>query len=379
MTEKKLSGSVIDTYNKDTITAITDIVDSYTSAKKTADKVEALFEECSITPRNNITEIYTLDTLESDLEDLAKTIKTKLDKAKSDAQNNDAMIKAKMTERSAEVKQLKSIINQYKGNIASASSLNASGLASGLKAIGKMNNIDKIPGVSEGRGKRLEQTLNGFAHKGVLLTEEEMLKEIRKHYRNLSDEDIAEVLKYYMHQAKELSGKDVDNKKALLVIENGKYKVKYVDLENNITFFNFETSADANLLNPSASLGKNVKAGTEGSMSSGFGANASMGVNMVQGDTGNMKYSIGNASGSASINQKGAEVTLGANLAEFNFEYIFSEDDLYRYKAGIDVSVLSAEIKYKLATEGIEIGTPGLLGISVSGGRVELIDINMDL
>ncbi|MDA9471090.1 hypothetical protein [Enterococcus sp. 5H] len=206
-----------------------------------------------------------------------------------------------------------------------------------------------------------------------------MLKEIRKHYRNLSDEDIAEVLKYYMHQANELSGKDVDNKKALLVIENGKYKVKYVDLENNISFFNFETSADANLLNPSASLDKNIKAGTEGSMSSGFGANASMGVNMVQGDTGNMNYSIGNASGSASINQKGAEVTLGANLAEFNFEYIFSEDDLYRYKAGIDVTILSAEIKAKLAADGIKVGTPGLVGISVSGGRIELIDINIDL
>ncbi|WP_429951510.1 hypothetical protein [Enterococcus sp. AZ101] len=379
MTEKKLSGSVIDTYNKDTITAITDIVDSYTSAKKTADKVEALFEECSITPRNNITEIYTLDTLESDLEDLAKTIKTKLDKAKSDAQNNDAMIKAKMTERSAEVKQLKSIINQYKGNIASASSLNASGLASGLKAIGKMNNIDKIPGVSEGRGKRLEQTLNGFAHKGVLLTEEEMLKEIRKHYRNLSDEDIAEVLKYYMHQAKELSGKDVDNKKALLVIENGKYKVKYVDLENNITFFNFETSADANLLNPSASLGKNVKAGTEGSMSSGFGATTSADLNIMKGNSRNAEWSVGNVSGTASVDHSGAEVSLGANLAEFNFEYIFSEDDLYQYKAGIDVTLLSAEIKAKLAADGIKVGTPGLIGINVSGGRIELIDINMDL
>lgn len=313
------------------------------------------------------------------MEDWSKNIKTKLDTAKSDAQNNDTVIKTKMTERSAEVKQLKSIINQYKGNIASASSLNASGLASGLKAIGKMNNIDKIPGVSEGRGKRLEQTLNGFAHKGVLLTEEEMLKEIRKHYRNLSDEDIAEVLKYYMHQAKELSGKDVDNKKALLVIENGKYKVKYVDLDNNISFFNFETSADANLLNPSASLGKNIKAGTEGSMSSGFGANASSELNLVKGEFSNYDVKIGNVSGSGTLNHKGAEVSLGANLVEFNFEYVFSEDDLYRYQAGIDVSLISAEIKAKLAADGIEIGTPGLIGINVSGGRIELIDLNMDL
>lgn len=379
MAEKKLSSTTIEKYNKDTTDAITDIIDGYTSAKETASKVAALLKDSDVTPRNNITEEFKLDALEEDLEDWSKTIKTKLDTAKSDAQNNDTVIKTKMTERSAEVKQLKSIINQYKGNIASASSLNASGLASGLKAIGKMHNIDKIAGVAEGRGKRLEQHLKGFNQKGTVLTEEQMLNEIHKHYRNLSDEDLAEVLKYYMFKAKEISGKDVDNKKAILVIENGTYKVKYVDLENNISFFNFETSANANLLKPSASLDTDMLGETEGSMSSGSGIKASMGANIAEGSYEGFDYSVGNVSGTASVNHKGAEVSLGANLVEFNFEHIFSEDDLYRYKAGIDVTLLSAEIKAKLAADGIKVGTPGLVGISISGGRIELIDINMDL
>ncbi|MFD2386155.1 hypothetical protein [Enterococcus rivorum] len=328
--------------------------------------------------RNQITEGFTLNTIESDLESRATTIKTKLEKAKTTAKNNDTTIKQKMEARSNEVKQLKSIISQYKGNIAGATSLNAPGLASGLKAIGTRNNIDKIPGVFEGRGKRLEQKLKKFKNETRVMTKEQMLKEINSHYRNLSEKEIAVLLEYYLFKAKEISGKNSDKKQALLVIKNGQYEIRYVDLENNVTFFNLETSANADLLNPSGSIDTDILGKTEGSLGSGFGATTSVDLNTMKGKYGDAEWSVGNVSASASLNADGVGASLGANLIEFNFEHVFAENDLYQYKSEIDISLLSAEIKAKLAADGIEMGTPGLVGISVSGGRVELIDINLD-
>ncbi|MBP2099115.1 hypothetical protein [Enterococcus rivorum] len=378
MAEKKLSSAVIDKYNKDTTDAVTEITTGYSSAKKIAKKVESLFADCSLSLRNQITEGFTLNTIESDLESRATTIKTKLEKAKTTAKNNDTTIKQKMEARSNEVKQLKSIISQYKGNIAGATSLNAPGLASGLKAIGTRNNIDKIPGVFEGRGKRLEQKLKKFKNETRVMTKEQMLKEINSHYRNLSEKEIAVLLEYYLFKAKEISGKNSDKKQALLVIKNGQYEIRYVDLENNVTFFNLETSANADLLNPSGSIDTDILGKTEGSLGSGFGATTSVDLNTMKGKYGDAEWSVGNVSASASLNADGVGASLGANLIEFNFEHVFAENDLYQYKSEIDISLLSAEIKAKLAADGIEMGTPGLVGISVSGGRVELIDINLD-
>ncbi len=41
--------------------------------------------------------------------------------------------------------------------------------------------------------------------------------------------------------------------------------------------------------------------------------------------------------------------------------------------------VSSAKIKANLASDGIEIGTPGLIGIGLSGKKVDLIDLDTDL
>lgn len=63
-----------------------------------------------------------------------------------------------MSERSAEMIQLKGIISQYRSQVEGAASISPS-LVSQLSTIGINNNIDQIPGVSEGRKKRVEHEM----------------------------------------------------------------------------------------------------------------------------------------------------------------------------------------------------------------------------
>ncbi|WP_314067542.1 hypothetical protein [uncultured Vagococcus sp.] len=69
-------------------------------------------------------------------------------------------------------------------------------------------------------------------------------------------------------------------------------------------------------------------------------------------------------------------INASANLASVTIPVIIREDDLYRYGAELSVSLVSADLSMK----GIELGAgAGLIGINISGGRTELIDINVGM
>jgi len=161
MGERKLLSEAIEQYNTDIADVATNIDSYYTSSEKLATKIDTLIEECELSIEGTLSEEFSgassPSTLTTKLDEYVTGIKTALTDANEKAQTDDREIKEKITARSDEVKQLKSIISQYKSKIQSASSLTAPGLNSGLKAIGKAGNIDNIPGVIDGRNKRLER------------------------------------------------------------------------------------------------------------------------------------------------------------------------------------------------------------------------------
>lgn len=48
-------------------------------------------------------------------------------------------------------------------------------------------------------------------------------------------------------------------------------------------------------------------------------------------------------------------------------------------EVGVSIDILTASIAAGLSLDGITLSTPGLIGISVSAGRVEKIDTNIDI
>lgn len=382
MTTRKLTSKAIEQYNTDITNVATDIDSHYTSAEKLAKKIDETISKCDLSLDQTLSEFYTdfpSADLTKQLDDNVKGIKTALSNAEEKSKTNDQKLKENITTRSDEVKQLKNIISQYKNQIQSASSLTSPGLNSSLKAISKAGNIDKIPGVNEGRHKRLEHEVK----MNKLFSPEKIEEKIRELYRNLSDEQIKVLREYYnfknmkswplINRPPSTIGRD-----AVLLYENGQYVVKYV---NNATldFFNVTGSMNGALLKPGMSSNVNLNGESKNSVKSGIGASGSMKVSTVNGTVDEVDWAIGNAELKGSVNKDGAELSLGGNMAEMGMQVTFWEDDLSKYVGKLDVSIISAKIKANLASDGIEIGTPGLIGIGLSGKKVDLIDLDTDL
>lgn len=382
MTTRKLTSKAIEQYNTEITNVATEIDTYYTSAEKLATKIDELIGSCDLSLPNTLTENYTdfpSSDLTKQLDDNVRGIKIALKEAEEKAKANDQKLKDNITTRSDEVKQLKNIINQYKSQIQNASSLTSPGLNSSLKAIGKAGNIDKIPGVNEGRHKRLEHEVK----MNKLLSPEQIEEKIRELYRNLSDEQIKVLREYYTY--KNMKSWPLINRPpstigrdAVLLYENGQYRIKYV---NNATlnFFNVTGSMNGALLKPGMNSNVDLNGESKNSIKSGIGASTSGKVSAVSGSIDEVDWAIGNAELKGSVNADGAEVSLGGNMAEIGMQVTFWEDDLSRYVGKVDISIISAKIKANLASDGIEIGTPGLVGIGVSGKKVDLIDLDTDL
>jgi sugar-specific transcriptional regulator TrmB len=382
MAKRKLSSEVIEQYNTDISTVATEIDTYYSSAETIAKEVDQIIENCELSLGNTLSENYTefpSSDLNAQLEENVKGIKRTLEEAEEKAKTNDQKLKENITTRSNEVIQLKSIINQYKSKVQSASSLSSPGLGSSLKAIGKAGNIDKIAGVNEGRQKRLEYEIK----MDKFLSPEQIEEKIREMYSNLSDEQIKVLREYYVfkniknwpqvNQPLSTVGRD-----AILIYENGQYRIKYVST-SDIDVMKVEGSVNGTFLNPG--INSTVDLNGTSNNSGTFGTDLSAGVkgSAISGNIDNVDYSIGNAELKGTASKEGLEVSLGGNMAEFGGEFDFWEDDLSKYVAKINISILAAEIKAGLAIDGIEIKTPGFIGISISGKKVDLIDLDIDL
>lgn len=383
MGERKLLSEAIEQYNTDIADVATNIDSYYTSSEKLATKIDTLIEKCELSIEGTLSEEFSgassSSTLTTKLDEYVTGIKTALTDANEKAQTDDREIKEKITARSDEVKQLKSIISQYKSKIQSASSLTTPGLNSGLKAIGKAGNIDNIPGVIDGRNKRLEREVK----MNKLMSPEQIEEKIRELYRNLSDEQIKILREYYVFKNMKswpllTQPLDVQGKDAKLIFEDGKYKILYPNM-SKVTFLDINGSASANLLKPSMSSNIDVNGSGKPSLKPGMGTSVSGSGSLVSIENDNTSWSVGNASLKGSINQKGAEIALGGSAAKGSYEGVFWEDDLHRVSAKLDLSLLSGEIKVKLGTDGFDIGTPGLVGVGISGSKKELIDLDSGL
>ncbi|MGX7201530.1 hypothetical protein BCR22_10595 [Enterococcus plantarum] len=382
MAKKKITSEAIEKYNTDITSLSNDVDTHYTSAEKLATRIDEIISSCDLSLPNTLSENYTSSPsadLTKQLDHNIRKIKVALTEAEEKSKTNDQKLKENISTRSDEVKQLKNIISQYKSQIQSASSLTSPGLNSSLKAIGKAGNIDKIPGVNEGRHKRLEHEVK----MNKLLSPEQIEEKIRELYRNLSDEQIKVLREYYtfknmkswplINRPPSTMGRD-----AVLLYENGQYIIKYV---NNATldFFNVKGSMKGSLLKPGLNSNVDLNGESKNSVKSGLGASGSMKASAVSGTLDEVDWSIGNAELKGSVNKDGAEVSLGGNMAEIGMQVTFWEDDQSRYVGKLDISIISAKIKANLASDGIEIGTPGLIGIGVSGKKVDLIDLDTDL
>lgn len=378
MGERKLSSEAIEQYNTDIASVATNIDSYYTSSEKLATKIDTLIEECELSMEGTLSDEFSSasspSTLTTKLDEYITGIKTALTDADEKAQADDREIKEKITARSDEVKQLKSIISQYKSKIQSASSLTAPGLNSGLKAIGKTGNIDNIPGVVDGRNKRLESEVR----MNKLLSPEQIEEKIRELYRNLSDEQIKVLREYYVFKNMKswpllTQPLDVQGKDAKLIFEDGKYKILYPNT-SELNFLDINSSANANLLKPSLSSNFNTKGDLKNTMKPGAGASASVDASLISGEYGGVDYSFGNANLKGSLNEKGLSVSLGGSAAKGSYDVTFWQNDLHQVNGGLSISILSGEIKTKLDRDGFELGVPGLIGIGISGNKADLID-----
>lgn len=216
-----------------------------------------------------------------------------------------------------------------------------------------------------------------------LLSPEQIEEKIRELYRNLSDEQIKVLREYYtfknmkswplINRPSSTMGRD-----AVLLYENGQYVIKYV---NNATldFFNVKGSMKGALLKPGMNSKIDLNGTSSNSVSSGTMIGGALKGSAASGSIDEVDWAIGNAELKGSVSKDGAEVSLGGNMAEIGMQVTFWEDDLSRYVGKLDVSVISAKIKANLASNVIEIGTPGLIGIGISGKKVDLIDLDTDL
>ncbi|WP_375180427.1 hypothetical protein [Enterococcus rotai] len=383
MGKRKLSSEAIEKYNTDIASVATDIDTYYSSAEKLASKIDSLIEECELSIEGTLSDEFSgassSSTLTTKLDGYVTGIKTALTDAEEKAQTDDREIKEKITARSDEVKQLKTIISQYKSKIQSASSLTAPGLNSGLKAIGSAGNIDKIPGVVDGRNKRLESEVR----MNKLLSPEQIEEKIRELYRNLSDDQIKVLREYYTFKNMKswplpTQPLDILGKDAKLIYEDGKYKILYPNM-SKVTFLDVNGSASADLLKPSMSSNVDINGSGNPSLKSGMGMSGSASGSLASVDLGDTSWSVGNASLKGTVNQKGANIALGGSAAKGSYEVTFWEDDLHKVSGKIDLSLLSGEIKAKLGTDGFDVSKPGLVGIGISGSKKELIDIDTGL
>ncbi|MBO0423101.1 hypothetical protein [Enterococcus plantarum] len=371
MGKRKLSSEAIEKYN-------TDIDTYYSSADKLASKIDSLIEECELSIEGTLSDEFSgassPSTLTTKLDGYVTGIKTALTDAEEKAQTDDREIKEKITARSDEVKQLKTIISQYKSKIQSASSLTAPGLNSGLKAVGSAGNIDKIPGVVDGRNKRLESEVR----MNKLLSPEQIEEKIRELYRNLPDDQIKVLREYYTFKNMKswplpTQPLDILGKDAILLFEDGKYKILYPNT-SELNFLDINSSANANLLKPSLSSNFNTKGDLKNTMKPGAGASASVDASLISGEYGGVDYSFGNANLKGSLNEKGLSVSLGGSAAKGSYDVTFWQNDLHQVNGGLSISILSGEIKTKLDRDGFELGVPGLIGIGISGNKADLID-----
>lgn len=382
MTKRKLTSEAIEQYNTDIASIATDIDTHYTSAEKTAKRIDEIIDSCDLGLGNTLSEYYTdfpSSDLSTQLDDNVKGIKLALKEAEEKAKTNDQKLKEKISTRSTEINQLKNIISQYKSKVQSASSLTSPGLGSGLRAIGKAGNIDNIPGVNEGRHKRLEQEVK----MNKLMSPEQIEEKIREMYRNLSDDQIKVLREYYtfknmkswplVNRPPSTMGRD-----AVLLYENGQYVVKYVN-NSTLDIFNVKGSMKGALLKPGMNSTVDLNGESKNSLKSGLGASGSMKASAASGSIDEVDWTIGNAELKGTVNTDGAEISLGGSMADIGMQVTFWEDDLSRYVGKVDVSIISAKIKANLASDGITIKTPGLVGIGISGKKIDLIDINTDL
>lgn len=378
MGKRKLSSEAIEKYNTDIASVATDIDTYYSSADKLASKIDSLIEECELSIEGTLSDEFSgassPSTLTTKLDGYVTGIKTALTDAEEKAQTDDREIKEKITARSDEVKQLKTIISQYKSKIQSASSLTAPGLNSGLKAVGSAGNIDKIPGVVDGRNKRLESEVR----MNKLLSPEQIEEKIRELYRNLPDDQIKVLREYYTFKNMKswplpTQPLDILGKDAILLFEDGKYKILYPNT-SELNFLDINSSANANLLKPSLSSNFNTKGDLKNTMKPGAGASASVDASLISGEYGGVDYSVGNANLKGSLNEKGLSVSLGGSAAKGSYDVTFWQNDLHQVNGGLSISILSGEIKTKLDRDGFELGVPGLIGIGISGNKADLID-----
>lgn len=378
MGKRKLSSEAIEKYNTDIASVATDIDTYYSSADKLASKIDSLIEECELSIEGTLSDEFSgassPSTLTTKLDGYVTGIKTALTDAEEKAQTDDREIKEKITARSDEVKQLKTIISQYKSKIQSASSLTAPGLNSGLKAVGSAGNIDKIPGVVDGRNKRLESEVR----MNKLLSPEQIEEKIRELYRNLPDDQIKVLREYYTFKNMKswplpTQPLDILGKDAILLFEDGKYEILYPNT-SELNFLDINSSANANLLKPSLSSNFNTKGDLKNTMKPGAGASASVDASLISGEYGGVDYSVGNANLKGSLNEKGLSVSLGGSAAKGSYDVTFWQNDLHQVNGGLSISILSGEIKTKLDRDGFELGVPGLIGIGISGNKADLID-----
>lgn len=373
MANKQIAIDKIEEYKTKVTDIATQIDENYTSLKKYSEKIDSIADECEI---ENLEIASNFTTSPSDdIEACVRGISTAFDNALQKAQENDTKLKDKMTERSAEINQLKGIISQYRSQVEGSASM--SSLAGSLSAIGKANFIDRIPGVVEGRQKRAELEIKW--NSGVL-TDEQLLAKIKDSYRNLSDEDIKELMQYYriMNTPQIVRGIASNGKQVILLNENGRYKIAYLDMNIDYKEEVMKGSSERNLnwAKPSLSFDKD---GVSTSMGSGGSISAS--GSLVEGSFGeDFTMNIGNFDASTSMNEKGLGGSTGASLIDFTQSFTTNEDDLYRTGVDVSVKVISAEISAKLSQDGFKLGASnGLIGVSVSGGRTELIDINVNM
>jgi phage shock protein A len=373
MANKKISTDAIEKYKTKVTNLVTEIDDTYTSLKKITEKIDSISDECEI-ENLNIASHFS-DSPSDDMEACLRGISTAFDNALKKAQDNDNKLKDKMMSRSTEINQLKGIISQYKAHVGSTAPM--SSLAGTLSSIGRANFIDRIPGVVEGRQKRVELETKWNS---AVLTDEQLLAKIKDSYRNLSDEDIKELMQYYriMNTPQIVRGLASKGKQVVLLNENGKYRIAYLDwdIDYKESVMSGSTSADLDLPG-TVNIDEDLSVG----MNTNFGASLNASGNMYNGEYGdNTKINIGNVDASASIKTGEIGINAGGSLIDINHSFTTNEDDLYRYGIDVSIKVISGEISAKLSQEGFELGASnGLLGVNVSGGRTELIDINVDM
>lgn len=115
-------------------------------------------------------------------------------------------------------------------------------------------------------------------------------------------------------------------------------------------------------------------------MDTKIGGSVSASGSFAEGQAGKSSWTAGKMEVSGFVSNNGVGINASANLASVTIPVIIREDDLYRYGAELSVSLVSAEISADLSRKGIELGAgAGLIGINISGGRTELIDINVDM